>query len=218
MRHTGLTIFFTALALFETPLSASADDPEPRWYPDYQLGIGGLMNLGDMAGLAMFGGGFHADAELRVTPSLLVSLDYELLAGSGSDEDLEISLGMTQQRYGAKIRHPILGFGDEKLHGDYFVVAGGGRERTSWNEGGTLTRDYVVFGFGTSLTFARPHKGSDQSKWMMGRFGLRALVARAPDPGKVPAGCEGPCDSLTKTAPYDTTLILDLSLHFGGGQ
>jgi hypothetical protein len=214
MRHTRLTLLLVAVALATTAAQASAEDDDTRWYPNFQLGVNGMLNLGDMAGLTVTAGGMHVDAELRVSPSILVSVDYEVLAGSASDTDLDMSLGLTQQRYGAKIRHPILGFGSEKLHGDYFVLAGFGRERTSWNEGGVLTRNYVVTGFGTTLTFSRPRDGEDK-KWMIGSFGLRAVVSRAPDPGKVPAGCEGPCDSLTKTAPYDTTLMLEIGMRFG---
>lgn len=215
MRHTRLTVLLAAIALSSSVAMASADDDDTRWYPNVQVGLNGLVNIGDMAGMGVFGGGVHADAELRVTSSILLSVDYDLLAGSATDSDMDISLGLTQQRYGAKIRHPILGFGDEKLHGDYYVLAGVGRERTSWHDGGVLTRNYVVTGLGTTLTFARPRGNNRHTKWMIGNFALRAIVARAPDPGKVPAGCEGPCDILTKTAPYDTTLMLEIGMRFG---
>jgi len=200
--------------LVSLPASAAADDADERWYPTLQLGAGASMNVGSVAGLSRFGGEIELEGELRVSDGVLLSVDYALGSGSATDVDRDLSLGMTAHRVSAKLRHPILGFGDEELHGDYHVLAGIGREQIRWNEGGRLGRTFGLVGFGCGLTFDRPGHGQ-AGRWMTGRFGLRAQVARGPDPGKRPFACDGPCDTETKVRPYDLTLVLGISGHWG---
>jgi len=195
--------------------AARADEPpDSAWYPRVTAGAGVGFWLGDVAGLVPSGPSAHVEGELRVTPALFVSASYDLASTTAHDEALRAPLGAVIQQGAVAVRHPVFSFGSDPaaLGGDMFVIGGMGREWLRWDGGARLQRSNLSMGMGGTVILPRHDRSS---RFVLIRYDFRFLVARAPDPGKLPLACDGPCDRLTKTAPYDHTMLLEITGHFG---
>lgn len=170
-------------------------------------GVGVGYWLGDVAGLTPTGADLHVQAGIDATPRLFVGLGLDLARIGDDDEMLLEPVDGNVQVGSLFVRHPLMSFGGGEIGfgGDMVVDAGVGREWTRWDGGGALERSVVTLGLGGSVIF--DHHAV--------RYGFRFLIARAPDPGKIPAACDGPCEVLTRTRPYDKTMVMELSWHFG---
>jgi hypothetical protein len=172
-----------------------------------QGGVGLGFWLGDVAGLAPTGADLRLEGGADATPRLFVGLGLDLARIGADDEMLIEPIDGTVTLASLFVRHPLMRFGSDEVpfRGEMFVTAGAGREHTRWDDGGEVVRGVVAIGVGGSTIF--DHNAI--------RYGVRILVARAPDPGKVPAACDGPCEVLTRTRPYDRTVVMELAWHFG---
>jgi hypothetical protein len=175
---------------------------------DVEAGIGVGYWIGDVAGLAPQGADLHLQAGIEATPRLFVGLGLDLARIGDDDEMLLAPVEGNLQLASLFVRHPLMSFQggrEAPFGGDMHVIAGVGHEWTRWDGGGRLGREVVTIGMGGSVLFT--HHAI--------RYGFRFLVSRAPDPGKVPAACDGPCEELTRTRPYDRTIVMELGWHFG---
>jgi hypothetical protein len=191
-----------ALAVCAAARPAAADDV------DVEGGVSIGYWIGDVAGLAPTGADLHLQAGVGVTPRLFIGAGLDLARIGDDDEMLLAPVEGNVQLASVFVRHPLMSFhggAEAPFGGDLHVIAGAGHEWTRWDGGGRLGREVVTLGMGGSMVFT--HHAI--------RYGFRFLVARAPDPGKVPAACDGPCEELTRTRPYDRTLVMELGWHFG---
>jgi len=204
MRLAYALLLLTSVANAEEPVPADA------WEPRLSAGVGIGYRAGDLAILETTGGTAGGQVEVKVRPALFIDATYDHARGTARDEMRARDLGITTHAIGLAVRNPLMSFGDKprELGGEMFVTAGLAREWVRW-DGGGLARNALMVGLGSTLI--APHERVHRQV----RVGLRVLFARAPDPGKRPAGCDGPCDTPTKTAPYDVSLVMEVSCHVG---
>lgn len=183
------------------PSLAAADD----WDPHVVAGAGIGYRAGDLAVLAPHGPNATAGFDVRVRQGLFVGAAYD--HATGEDEALQVTTNAATVR----VRNTLLGFGSSarSFGGEWFVIGGIGREWTAW-QGGSLARNVVELGVGTSMRI--PRTGDTHREL---RFGFRAQIGRAPAPAKRPVGCDGPCDTETATRPYDAALVVEVSCFVG---
>jgi len=187
--------------------------PEEQWYPRISAGAGIGYFLGKVGVLHPTGATVELTGELTLTPSLFLRLGYEHAWLTARDEILTSHVGANLDGTSAIIRHAIFGFGekDVPISGDMFVLAGVEYERIAFDGAKPLRRYEAVIGFGGAVVIADKRK----RPYQLIEYGLRMMFSRAPDPGKLPFGCDGPCDMPTKTAPYDHTMVMEVSWQFG---
>ena len=101
------------------------------------------------------------------------------------------------------------------LSGDMWLEAGGGYQRITWDEGGTLRRPDLVLGFGTQLD-AVFRRDTDEPSWFGPFVGFRAVLAQGPElPDDVTATCGGPCDQASRPSRNDLALFFHVGLNWG---
>jgi hypothetical protein len=202
--RVALLLLVPAIAHAETKPTLDA------WYPRVSAGAGIGYRVGDVALLTPTGPDLMLQAELKVRPLLFLDATFDYAPGTASNDFLAQDVDIESASAQLAVRDILMSFGDrpENFAGDMFVTGGFAREWLGWDGGGTA-RNLVMLGFG--VTALLPHEHVDQHL----RFGFRLLFGRAPDPGKRPAGCDGPCDMPTKTEPYDLSMVMEVSCHIG---
>jgi hypothetical protein len=187
------------LALLLLPALAHAD-------PRVSMGVGGGGRFGNVDDVHFQGGDLHGELEVRFAGATSAVLVGDLAGASAIDTMVPVR--GTAEVAALTVRDTLMGFGEpHHLGGDMFFDLGGGRERIGWSNGSALTRDFVSFGIGGSVVL--PH-GTHRI-----RYGFRIDLARAPDPGKLPPTCDGPCDQPTKTRPYDASILMEVTWNVG---
>jgi len=204
MRIACVLLMMTSVANAEEAV------PDDAWEPRLSAGVGLGYRTGDLAILKPAGGTASGQVELKVRPALFIDASYDHARGTARDELRARDLGITTHTIGLAVRNPLMSFGAKprELGGEMFATAGLAREWVRW-DGGGLARNALMLGVGSTLI--APHERVHRQL----RVGFRMLFARAPDPGKRPAGCDGPCDTPTKTAPYDVSFVMEVSCHVG---
>ena len=194
-------------------LAATPAHAEPDYYPRLSGGAGIGWFLGDVGVLHPSGATFELAGEASLTSSISLRATYEHARLFARDDILTSHLRASLDGVAALVRHPIFGFGDKTIPfgGDMFVLAGVEYERFAFEGGGLLARYEAVVGMGGTVVIS----DANRRPYQMIEYGLRMMFSRAPDPGKLPFGCDGPCDKPTKTAPYDHTIDMDLAWLFG---
>ncbi len=216
MRPPGLIPILVLPLLAATAPAARADEPArlEEFYPRLSGGVGFAGWMGDVAGLSPSGVAARIEGDWQARPGLFVNAAGELARVSDDDDRLVAPVAGRASHLSLGVRHSLFSFAASptSLGGDMFVTAAAGREWLRWDRGGKLQRNTVSLGFGATVVL--PRRDRDRPFAMI-RYGMRLLFARAPDPGKVPYACDGPCEELTRTRPYDKTILLELSGHVG---
>jgi hypothetical protein len=187
--------------------------PASCWYPRIAIGGGIGFMTGDVGALSPTGPDVLVHGELRLTTLSFVRVTLEHAWLTARDDILVRPLGAELDAAQLAIRHAIMSFGGRPLRfgGDLSVQGGISRQRIAWDDGDTLYRTQAVLGFGGAIMlYDRAFRPGHVIAYSM-----RFLVGPAPDPGKLPAGCDGPCDMPTKTAPFDKSFVMELSWYFG---
>ncbi|HTM20777.1 MAG TPA: hypothetical protein VL172_09725 [Kofleriaceae bacterium] len=203
------------LVLARPGLAAAEETAEPlAFYPRASIGVGCGLWLGDVAGLTPSGAAARVEGDWQVAPGLFVNGGWDLASVHDDDDTLAAPVAATVNHGSLGLRHAVFSFGagPTALGGDLFVRAALGREWTRWERGGKLARTTLSLGLGGTIVLPR----HDRSRpFALIRYGMRFLFARAPDPGKVPLTCDAPCEELTRTRPYDKSMLLEIGGSFG---
>jgi hypothetical protein len=201
------------LLLLLLPVVAQAETtPDPdAWYPRLAAGAGIGYRVADLGILK--GGGAAASVQLsvKIRPAVFVDAHYDYAKAGMTDEEMRIDeVGVRTHTVGVAVRNPLMSFGAKPrgFGGDMSVSGGLAREWIRW-PGGGMQRNALMLGAGSTIIV--PSEASHRQV----RVGFRLAFARAPDPGKRMPGCDGPCDTPTKTAPYDLSFVMEVSCHVG---
>ena len=195
-------------ALLLVATSARADV-----YPRATAGIAIAERLGDVGMLHPTGAAIGFEADLQVAPLTFAQVGSSYSQSTAHDAFLDRPLDAHITTVRLVLRHTLVGVApSDWFASDMFLIGGYAHESIEWDGGPTLHRSGLVAGLGGSLVL-RPHDGSI---YQVISYGFDVTFARAPDPGKAPVGCSGPCDQSTKLRPYDATLVMELSWHIGG--
>jgi hypothetical protein len=196
------------------PARAEELIPERDWYPKLTLGAGFGMFLGDAGALTPGGASVQLSGEVRVASLTFVRATIERAWLTAQDEILVEPLGAKATNYSLLVRHVLMSLGNKsaRFGGDMFVMAGAAREHLRWDGGGeTLERTQAVLGFGTSVIIYNKAFKPRSIISYQGRF----QMSRSVDPGKLPFGCDGPCDAMTRTQPFDKTIMVEITWAYG---
>lgn len=191
----------------------SSDDGPARHRFELDIGmlVGGS-DVGDVEGSAV---GLHLSAGIRRGPlALRAEYDYQSV---GEPDWMSDARQGSLTRVGAVARYSILTIGGERspVATDWWVEAGGGRQRIAWDGGGLLTRDDLALGFGMQLD-ARIDRRSRRPKHVGPYIAFRAHLARAPTQGRDPQPtCGGPCNQATAPSKNDASLFFHFGMSFG---
>jgi hypothetical protein len=129
----------------------------------------------------------------------------------------------TMSRFGAVARYSLLRtkrdfdrpHKNSPVSGDYWLEAGAGLERLTWDSGGTLTRPDLVLGFGLQLDAVLGRK-SDKPRYFGPYVSFRTIVARAPDSvTSAPATCASVCDTMTAPSQNDVSMFFHFGVNWG---
>lgn len=184
-----------ALVLTATSASASAE-------PWLAVGAGGGGRFGKVDSVQLSGGDVGVVASVQLADAVSVVAGYERAWISGIDHPARGKSDIAT----IALHDVIFGFDgapETVLAGDLFVEAGVGREATTWAGGEHLDRGLVALAIGGTVRIAR-------HPWQAIRYGARFDIMHEPDPGKVPALCDGPCDQATKTAPFGVSTTMEV--------
>lgn len=195
-------------------LVGSRDAVAERWYPTATLGIGVGYWIGDVGALTATGGTVQLSGTVELTSLTRLRASVEHVGLTGRD-DLE-----SPEVYGSLngaslvLHHAIFGVDpkDIRIGVDMHVLAGVEREWIAWEVGGKHRRWEAVTGFGGAIVVF--NKGRRRPVQQID-YGLRMLIGRAVPDRELPMGCDAPCDVPTRTAPWDFTLVMETSWHFG---
>ena len=172
--------------------------------------VGGS-DIGDVSGPGV---GLNATLGRRFG-SLTLLGEYGYLSVGESAYSSEARRG-NMSRLGLTARYSVLTTGEGErstIGADFWVEAGGGRHRVAWHEGGTLTRNDVVLGFGVQMN-VKLNKNSPKPRYFGPYFAFRAHMARAPESG-APVVCGGPCDNATAPSRNDVSIFFNVGMHWG---
>jgi hypothetical protein len=192
---------------------AAADPSDAAFYPRLSAGAGIGDRIGDVVDVHPSGLDLHTEVAARLTPEVHALATWDGAWVTTHEPMLLAQLSGFVSAPALGLRDVLMSFGQSPttLGGDLVVEAVVGREHTRWDGGGALTRTFFGFGVGGSIALPR----RDAAMFQRIRYGFRMDVARAPDAGKVPFACDGPCDQLTQTRPYDLTMTLEISWLLG---
>ncbi len=197
------------LVLLTAPAAHAEKVPLDAWYPQLTAGVGIGYRAGDLAILSPQGADLALELGIKLRPQLFVDATVDYAPATARNDFLVDDVAVTTTSAQLALRQALMSFGDVPRHiaGDMFVTGGVAREWIAW-DGGGMQRTALVLGGGTTLIL--PSTIARQI-----RAGFRMQLARAPDPGKRPAGCDGPCDTPTATTPYDMSIVMEVSCHLG---
>jgi hypothetical protein len=197
--------------LLLSSLAHAEDKPPDVWYPRLSGGAGIGYRVSDLGMLRGNGASVGAQLGMKVRPSVFVDATYDYARAGLTDEDMQLpEVSVRTHTLGISVRNPLMSFGDKPrgFGGDMFVSGGLAREVIAW-DGGTLSRNALLVGIGSTMTIPSEHTHRHV------RVGFRMAFARAPEPGKRAPGCDGPCDTPTTTQPYDLSFVMEVSCHIG---
>jgi hypothetical protein len=203
-------LVFLLVVLASQPAAAE------RWYPRATVGVGVGYWIGDVGALAPMGGTVQLSGTVVLTPLTHLRASVEHASLTARDEvSMEPTAHASLDGASLVLHHTIFGVDpkDIRVGVDMHVLAGVERTWISWDETGDTNRRWeAVTGFGGAVViFDRGHRKPTQQI----DYGLRMLFSRAVDDRELPMGCDAPCDIPTSTAPFDFTLVMELSWHFG---
>jgi hypothetical protein len=213
----GLSFLVVALSAGQamaTPYIATEAEPEKPKVRRNQATIGmhvGGSDIGDVSGPGV---GLHTTFGRRFGTLTLLG-EYSYLSVGESAYDVQHRRG-NMSRLGLTARYSVLTTGESEkssLGADVWVEAGGGRHRVAWHEGGTLTRNDVVLGFGVQMN-VKLNRKSPKPRHFGPYFAFRAHMARAPESDE-PAVCGGPCDNASAPSRNDVSIFFNVGLHWG---
>ncbi len=222
MRKTALFLVLVGLSLASpasaTPYMATSGeaDAKPKFRKN-ELHIGmlaGGVDIGDVNGGGI---GLGINAGLRFGDLMLLGQFDYLSVGESEYMNADARRG-SQTRLGLAARYSVLDTGHSRhnpLGVNFWLEAGGGRQRVSWNGGGTLTRNDMVLGFGLQLNIKLKRNGKPP-RYLGPFFAFRTNIARAPEAGDSIATCQGPCDTATGPSRNDLSFFGNFGLHWGG--
>lgn len=193
--------------------SSPADEGPSKWRVEADIGmlVGGT-DIGDVEGGAV---GVHLNLGVRHGPvALLGEYDYQAV---GEPDWMEQPRRGALTRLGAVLRYSLLTIGDagSPIATDWWVEAGGGRQRVAWDGGGLLTRTDLALGFGMQLD-GRLGRDARRPRHVGPYVAFRAHVARAPGAAREPQPtCGGPCDQATAPSKNDVSLFFHFGMSFG---
>ncbi len=203
-----------------------AADREPQWEAGVAFAVGSFHTgpvYNSAYGADLLGGvrlgrfGFYGTYSLL---GLGAESTYTLPGTAAlTDDGSEPAPSTTQpsglaQRLGLDVRYSLARFieatGGAAFAGDIWVEAGFGEQFIRWNEGGTLHRADLSFGFGMQLGGRGPqHHGAYF-------FGVRATVAHSPPAYNSDIStCAGPCDTPTPPLGLDKSILFTTGIMFG---
>ena len=205
-----------ALAALSSPRSARAQEsaiaytapPTPH---RVEARIGMLVGGGDVGDVTGPSNGVQVAIGARYGDVTGLA-EYDYLTENDPDDAMTSRHG-DLSRAGLVARMSLFRTGnDGPVAADYWVEAGAGYERISWAPGGVLDRPDLVLGFGAELDGQVHHDTGTRhiGSWV----GLRAIVARAPDPG-LPPVCGGPCSMATPPSRNDVAFYFSWGMHWG---
>jgi hypothetical protein len=136
--------------------------------------------------------------------------------GDGRDEEMD-RRGRAS-RLGGALRYSFANTGDPREGGgagvDFWGELGAGLEHVSWRQGGVLDRasGEVALGFDVD---GYGRRALDGRRRHVGYFmAFRSFIGQGPEMDG-PAVCAGPCTKATKPSRVDTSMFLELGLHWG---
>lgn len=208
----SLILLSTAPARAQTP--AIATEAPPREPGRTEIDLGYLIGGGDIGEARWFVRGLHGNIGRRFGDLVLLAEGDYLTVGHGSPG--------TMSRVGAVARYSLLRTsaarepGDKlsPISGDFWVEAGGGWERISWEVGGRLSRPDLALGFGWQLD-AVIGRGNARPRYYGPYVAFRALMARGPEPENAEPVCGGPCDTATVPSRNNIAMFVHFGVNWG---
>lgn len=207
------SLIVATIAFSATTARAEELIPERDWYPRVTVGVGAGGYLGDVAALHPSGTTLMLNGEVRVSSLTFLRATLEHAWLEAKDKILVAPIKAEVDAYSLVVRHALFSFGAKgvRIGGDLYVTGGINREHLHWDAGERLRRTQAVMGFGGSVViYNRSYKPHS-----IITYGMRVNISRAPDAGKLPFGCDGPCDMATKTKPFDHSMIMEIAWHYG---
>jgi hypothetical protein len=214
MRHFAYAALSLAAlsspALAQEPAIAYTAPPTPH---RVEARIGMLIGGGDVGDVTGPSNGVQLAIGARYGEVTGLA-EYDYLTENDADDAMTSRHG-DMSRAGLVARMSLFRTGndDSPVAADYFVEAGAGYERISWAPGGVLDRPDLVLGFGAELD-GQVHRDSGATRHIGSWVGLRAIVARAPDPG-LPPVCGGPCSMATPPSRTDVGFYFSWGMQWG---
>ena len=223
MRTTTATIISFAFLLSLPSIAGAtpniAVDAEPQEHESRtELDIGFLVGGEDVGPQRRFARGLQINIGRRFGDlALLAEYNYLRLGESGGGSRGSLS------RAGVIARYSLLRTGSDRdsrgrrglLSGDFWVEAGAGMQRISWDAGGRLHRPDGILGFGWQLNGVIG-RNDNKPRYYGPYVAFRAHFTRAPAWGdEVMATCGGPCDRATKPSRNDVGLFFHMGVNWG---
>lgn len=208
--------FFTTLAgaANAQPILA-ADAEEPRYDDRTEVDLGMLAGGSDIGPDKRSTFGLHMGIGRRFGDLVLLG-EYSYLAIGKPDSQSRGAMN----RLGVVARYSLLrtkgGPGARSaVSGDYWLEAGAGMQRVTWDAGGTLERPDLVLGFGWQLD-AVIGRRTRKPRYFGPYVAFRASLSRAPESTMelVPT-CAGPCDTETTPSQNDVSMFFHFGLNWG---
>jgi hypothetical protein len=210
-----------ATALVAASSVAAAD--ELHWQVEPSMRIGSVRLDGDSVG--QVGGSIDIGARVHRLAFVLELAEMNVSATSGQLVAAERGMvpidtpgsGGTMDRVGGAVRwyfahHP--GNSHDPI-ADAWVQAGIGRELFTWDIGGYLGRTDVAFEIGGDIGMVSDAWHEDRRGWWGAMaLSLEIIYARRVD-GVQPVSCGGPCDTPSRPAGYDRSIIGAMTIPFG---
>ena len=212
----SLALAALATAAHATPAIATGLEPEPSYESRTEVDLGMLIGGSDIADDQRQTLGLHLNLGRRFGDlALLAEYDY-LSVGKASSANQG-----TLNRAGLVARYSLLrtqnkpGNRPGPLSGDYWVEAGAGMQRLSWDAGGTLTRPDIALGFGWQFNGVIGRK-SPKPRYFGPYVAFRTHISRSPDTGSdTMTTCGGPCNRQTAPPRNDVSMFLHVGINWG---
>lgn len=195
-----------------TPYIATSEPEPPLRRTEMHLGmLVGNSDIGDVSGPGV---GFEVNVGRRFGDlTLLGQLAYMGVGESRYQVDARRG---ELARVGLIGRYSMFDIAAAKpLAYDFWIEAGGGRQRVSWEQGGTLTRNDLTLGLGMHIDATIEQDGNSPSH-LGPFFALRFNLARAPSlaDDSMPT-CGGPCDTATTPSSNDISVFFHAGMYWG---
>jgi hypothetical protein len=202
-----------------TPTIATSQEPPEPMDRRTEINLGMLLGGSDVGQSSRGTFGIQVDIGRRFGDLVLLG-EYGYLSvgeGGGSSPGSLSRLGVTARYSLLRTSGAPNRYGRRKpVSGDYWMEAGAGMQRITWDTGGVLTRPDLVLGFGWQLDVVLGRR-SAHPRYYGPYVAFRANLSRAPDStvADLPATCGGPCDTATRPSQNDVGLFFHFGVNWG---